>query len=39
MSGAKMGRSPKDKRVVREETTEQDVWWGEGSPNFEMTER
>ncbi|NUP90208.1 MAG: phosphoenolpyruvate carboxykinase (ATP) [Candidatus Sumerlaeia bacterium] len=27
-STPKTGRSPKDKRVVREETTEQDVWWG-----------
>ncbi|GLJ34576.1 hypothetical protein SUGI_0695450 [Cryptomeria japonica] len=28
MSGAKTNRSPKDKRVVREETSEQDLWWG-----------
>ncbi|QDU31787.1 Phosphoenolpyruvate carboxykinase [ATP] [Anatilimnocola aggregata] len=27
-SGAKTGRSPKDKRIVREPATEQDVWWG-----------
>ncbi len=27
-SGAKTGRSPKDKRVVREPSCEQDVWWG-----------
>ncbi|MBX3729149.1 MAG: phosphoenolpyruvate carboxykinase (ATP) [Candidatus Sumerlaeia bacterium] len=27
-SGAKTGRSPKDKRVVEEETTKADVWWG-----------
>jgi len=38
LSGNKMGRSPMDKRVVREETTEQDIWWGEGSPNFEIDE-
>lgn len=38
LSGAKTGRSPKDKRVVRESTSEKDVWWGEGSPNFEMDE-
>ena len=28
MSGAKTGRSPTDKRVVEEETTKDDVWWG-----------
>jgi phosphoenolpyruvate carboxykinase (ATP) len=44
-SGEKTGRSPKDKRVVREPTTEKDVWWAGGasgaggSPNFEMDER
>merc|ERR1719321_339840 len=27
-SGAKTGRSPKDKRVVAEETSEANVWWG-----------
>jgi phosphoenolpyruvate carboxykinase (ATP) len=27
-SGAKTGRSPKDKRVVRHPSSEQDVWWG-----------
>jgi phosphoenolpyruvate carboxykinase (ATP) len=27
-SGAKTGRSPKDKRVVRNEASERDVWWG-----------
>jgi len=27
-SGAKHGRSPKDKRVVREPTSEDKVWWG-----------
>jgi phosphoenolpyruvate carboxykinase (ATP) len=27
-SGAKTGRSPKDKRVVRHPTSEGDVWWG-----------
>ncbi|CDH49300.1 phosphoenolpyruvate carboxykinase [Lichtheimia corymbifera JMRC:FSU:9682] len=27
-SGKKTGRSPKDKRIVREETSEKDVWWG-----------
>ena len=27
-SGAKTGRSPKDKRVVRHPASEKDVWWG-----------
>ena len=27
-SGAKTGRSPQDKRVVRHPNSEQDVWWG-----------
>jgi phosphoenolpyruvate carboxykinase (ATP) len=27
-SGAKTGRSPKDKRVVKNPTSEKDVWWG-----------
>ena len=27
-SGAKTGRSPSDKRVVKEEGSEKDVWWG-----------
>ena len=27
-SGAKTGRSPKDKRIVRHPDTEKDVWWG-----------
>ena len=27
-SGAKTGRSPKDKRIVRHPDTERDVWWG-----------
>jgi phosphoenolpyruvate carboxykinase (ATP) len=27
-SGAKTGRSPKDKRVVRHSDSERDVWWG-----------
>lgn len=27
-SGAKKGRSPKDKRIVDEETSSKDVWWG-----------
>ena len=28
LSGAKTGRSPKDKRVVKEETSQDDLWWG-----------
>lgn len=27
-SGAKTGRSPSDKRVVKEPGSEKDVWWG-----------
>lgn len=38
-SGEKTGRSPRDKRVVREQTTEKDIWWGDGSPNYPMDER
>jgi len=28
MSGAKTGRSPKDKRIVRDPSSEDKVWWG-----------
>jgi phosphoenolpyruvate carboxykinase (ATP) len=35
-SGEKTGRSPKDKRVVDEETTKKDIWWGE--VNIPLTE-
>ena len=27
-SGSKTGRSPLDKRIVKEEGSEKDVWWG-----------
>lgn len=27
-SGAKTGRSPLDKRIVKEESSEKEVWWG-----------
>jgi phosphoenolpyruvate carboxykinase (ATP) len=27
-SGQKMGRVPKDKRIVREPSSEKDIWWG-----------
>ena len=27
-SGSKTGRSPKDKRIVRQADSENDVWWG-----------
>src|SRR3982750_1655789 len=27
-SGAKTGRSPKDKRVVKNPASEKDIWWG-----------
>ena len=29
LSGPKTGRSPKDKRVVEEATSKDDVWWGD----------
>jgi hypothetical protein len=29
----------RDKRVVREPNSEADIWWGAGSPNYEMDER
>lgn len=38
LSGAKTGRSPRDKRVVKDDTTAQELWWGKGSPNIEMDE-
>ncbi|XP_042374766.1 phosphoenolpyruvate carboxykinase (ATP) 1-like isoform X2 [Zingiber officinale] len=38
LSGAKTGRSPRDKRVVIDETTSEELWWGKGSPNIEMDE-
>ena len=36
MSGERTGRSPKDKRIVKESTTENDIWWGD--INVPMTE-
>src|ERR1700754_1688340 len=33
-SGAKTGRSPKDKRIVRHEASADEVWWG--SVNFPL---
>lgn len=45
-AGAKTGRSPRDKRVVREPASEKDIWWAapdgqasNGAPNYEMDER
>lgn len=35
-AGSKTGRSPKDKRVVREAETEGEIWRGAGSPNYDM---
>lgn len=35
-SGAKTGRSPKDKRIVEEDTTKEDIWWG--PVNIKMNE-
>jgi phosphoenolpyruvate carboxykinase (ATP) len=36
MSGERTGRSPKDKRFVKEPSTENDIWWG--NVNMPMTE-
>lgn len=36
-SGKKTGRSPKDKRIVYEESSKDDIWWG--SVNIKMDER
>ena len=45
-AGAKTGRSPRDKRVVRDPASEKDIWWAapdgqqsNGAPNYEMDER
>ena len=45
-AGAKTGRSPRDKRIVREPGSEKDIWWAapdgqpsNGAPNYEMDER
>ncbi|RKP26521.1 ATP-utilizing phosphoenolpyruvate carboxykinase [Syncephalis pseudoplumigaleata] len=35
-SGAKKGRSPLDKRIVDEETSRDDIWWG--PVNYKLTE-
>ncbi|MCA9193418.1 MAG: phosphoenolpyruvate carboxykinase (ATP), partial [Planctomycetales bacterium] len=36
-SGAKTGRSPKDKRIVEDPETAGDIWWGD--VNIRLTER
>ena len=36
-SGKKTGRSPKDKRIVYEDTSRDEIWWG--SVNIKMDER
>jgi phosphoenolpyruvate carboxykinase (ATP) len=28
LSGAKTGRSPRDKRIVKDEAAAQELWWG-----------
>jgi phosphoenolpyruvate carboxykinase (ATP) len=28
LSGAKTGRAPKDKRVVKDDLTKDELWWG-----------
>ena len=35
-SGSKTGRSPKDKRIVKQKSSEADVWWG--PVNFALDE-
>jgi phosphoenolpyruvate carboxykinase (ATP) len=37
LSGAKTGRSPKDKRVVKDPSSEKDVWWGNVNIPLEAT--
>nr|AZL94675.1 phosphoenolpyruvate carboxykinase [Nephromyces sp. MMRI]AZL94677.1 phosphoenolpyruvate carboxykinase [Nephromyces sp. MMRI] len=36
-SGAKTGRSPSDKRIVKEPSSEKDIWWGK--VNFPLEEK
>ena len=36
-SGKKTGRSPKAKRIVYEDTSKDEIWWG--SVNIQMNER
>lgn len=36
-AGAKTGRSPKDKRVVVHPESQDNVWWGEHSPNKSLS--
>ena len=38
ISGAKTGRSPKDKRIVKDDNTK-DIWWSKDSPNIEMDDK
>ncbi|KAL6222778.1 hypothetical protein ACLB2K_006168 [Fragaria x ananassa] len=39
LSGAKTGRCLRDKCVVKDESTEQELWWRNGSPNIEIDEQ
>jgi phosphoenolpyruvate carboxykinase (ATP) len=36
-SGVRTGRSPKDKRIVMDESTEKDIWWG--SVNIPLSQK
>ncbi|PRP73557.1 phosphoenolpyruvate carboxykinase [Planoprotostelium fungivorum] len=36
-SGARTGRSPRDKRIVKESTSEADIWWGRVNIPMEET--
>src|SRR5690349_21469495 len=36
-SGSKTGRSPKDKRIVKNPHSEKDVWWGNINVAMEQT--